>query len=155
MVLNCRKWRQNFKDGLLVETVDIAPTVLSYLGLPVPRRMQGHDLMPLIRGEEDTGRDAAFAAVGRKGISMGYAIRTASWLYFFDSKEKERLINIDNDNGRLISLISQQPEKRKELRGILARWIDRTPVVGSGENAPISEEIRQMLIKGGYLEDAK
>jgi arylsulfatase A-like enzyme len=36
----------------LVQTVDLLPTILSALGLPASERAHGHDLLPLIRGEQ-------------------------------------------------------------------------------------------------------
>ena len=36
---------------VLVGTKDIAPTLLSYAGLPVPERMQGRNLIPELQGE--------------------------------------------------------------------------------------------------------
>ena len=37
--------------------VDVAPTLLAAAGLPIPREMQGHDLMPLLRGERVDWRE--------------------------------------------------------------------------------------------------
>lgn len=44
----------------LTSNVDLLPTLLDLLGLPVPERMQGHSLAPLLRGEAFTPRDEIF-----------------------------------------------------------------------------------------------
>jgi arylsulfatase A-like enzyme len=44
--------------------IDITPTLLEALGLAVPGAMQGRSLLPLLRGERDTHREAIFAEVG-------------------------------------------------------------------------------------------
>jgi arylsulfatase len=44
--------------------IDITPTLLASLGLAVPPAMQGRSLLPVLRGETATHRDAIFAEVG-------------------------------------------------------------------------------------------
>ena len=50
-------WPERFRRGLhsdaLVESVDIAPTLLEAAGLPVPESMQGRSLMPILTGQAD------------------------------------------------------------------------------------------------------
>ena len=47
-------WPGRFRSGLrsdaLVELIDIAPTLLELTGLPVPERMQGRSLLPILTG---------------------------------------------------------------------------------------------------------
>lgn len=48
-------WPGHFQSGLisnaLVELTDIAPTLLDLAGLPIPRRMQGRSLLPILSGQ--------------------------------------------------------------------------------------------------------
>jgi arylsulfatase A-like enzyme len=50
-------WPERFTKGLqseaLVESVDVAPTLLEAAGLPVPESMQGASLMPILEGRAD------------------------------------------------------------------------------------------------------
>lgn len=50
-------WPGQFVSGLqseaLVETVDVAPTLLEAAGLAVPRFMQGRSLLPLMQGRSE------------------------------------------------------------------------------------------------------
>jgi arylsulfatase A-like enzyme len=59
----------------LVQTVDLLPTILSALGLPPSEQAHGHDLLPLIRGEQATVRD--YACMGMDVEE--FAIRTHFW----------------------------------------------------------------------------
>jgi arylsulfatase A-like enzyme len=59
----------------IVQTVDLLPTVLSAFGLPTPERAHGHDLLPLVRGEQTKVRD--YACLGMDVEE--FAIRTHSW----------------------------------------------------------------------------
>lgn len=50
-----------------VHHVDLLPTVLSYLGLPVPDEVQGRSLMPVVRGEGAWDSE-------RHTVSLGYPL---------------------------------------------------------------------------------
>lgn len=57
------RWPGELDDGRvcehLVSNIDLAPTLLSAVGEPVPANMQGRSLLPLLAGEEPP-RDAVF-----------------------------------------------------------------------------------------------
>ena len=60
------RWPGQFKAGHrvtgLTELLDLAPTFLAAAGLAIPDRMQGHSLLPQLRGERaDTDRDFVFS----------------------------------------------------------------------------------------------
>jgi arylsulfatase A-like enzyme len=48
--------REGLRSDALVETVDVAPTLLEAAGLPVPAAMQGRSLLPLMRGQAEPHR---------------------------------------------------------------------------------------------------
>lgn len=54
-------------QSALVSLVDLAPTLLDLVEIPVPAGMHGHSLMPLLRGEQTVIRERAFAAHGPYG----------------------------------------------------------------------------------------
>jgi arylsulfatase A-like enzyme len=41
---------QGRRDGAVVRLIDVLPTVLDYLGIPIPPHVQGTSLLPLLRG---------------------------------------------------------------------------------------------------------
>ncbi|EMI17031.1 mucin-desulfating sulfatase (N-acetylglucosamine-6-sulfatase) [Rhodopirellula maiorica SM1] len=49
------------RSNALVESVDIAPTLLDCAGVELPRGMQGHSLRGIIEGTEDAVRSSSFA----------------------------------------------------------------------------------------------
>lgn len=139
------------KPDALVETVDIAPTLLSYLGARVPRRMQGMDLMPLIRGASEKGKERVYAIVARKG-SPWFSVGTKDWRYAM-TLDGEEFLRPNPDNGETRSVAEQHPEARDQLRAAAMKWARETPsVVPEGEQQ-VSDEIREMLRKAGYLDD--
>jgi arylsulfatase A-like enzyme len=82
-------------DERFVECVDVVPTVLDFLGLPIPEhRVEGASLLPLLRGESpalwrdfvyselDYGFKAARVALGREPQQCrAYSLRTATHRY--------------------------------------------------------------------------
>jgi hypothetical protein len=62
----------------LTQAVDLMPTLLSAFGLPVPAVVQGHDLLPLCRGEGGPVRPYACCGLGSGG-AVAWAIRTPDW----------------------------------------------------------------------------
>ncbi len=61
-----------------VTLLDVAPTVLDALGLPVPGSFQGTSLMPLIRGAAAPGGRLLFAQTQRSGTRLR-AVRGERW----------------------------------------------------------------------------
>ncbi len=49
-----------FVSSALVELIDIAPTLLELAGLPIPLRMQGRSLLPILRGEQPPNQHRDF-----------------------------------------------------------------------------------------------
>jgi len=58
------RWPGKYKAGLrsdaLVEMIDLAPTLLEAAGMPVPERMQGRSLTPLLTGRTTEHRDSIY-----------------------------------------------------------------------------------------------
>jgi arylsulfatase A-like enzyme len=54
------RFRRNLRSRALVELTDIAPTLMELAGRPVPERMQGRSLLPLLRGKADPHRHREF-----------------------------------------------------------------------------------------------
>ncbi|MFH1923217.1 MAG: sulfatase-like hydrolase/transferase, partial [Planctomycetota bacterium] len=67
----------------LVLSIDLAPTILSLAGVPVPDTVQGRDLTPLVENGASTWRDAVLLEnlyLGRDGPIIE-AVRTRDWKY--------------------------------------------------------------------------
>ena len=70
-----------------VETCDMAPTVLDFLGADVPEQMHGQSLLPLIRGQIDGLREYAYSGF----FGKQWSIRSHEWslLVPLDGSPKE------------------------------------------------------------------
>jgi len=63
-------------DGL-VETCDMMPTILDFLGVPFPPRMHGKSILPLLTGEAESIRDWAYSGF----YLRAWSIRDKEWSF--------------------------------------------------------------------------
>lgn len=110
------RWPGRGVRGKTVDTlfsfVDMAPTLLGLVGLPIPKQMQGTDLSAVVRGETTEGPDAVFLQLfvpfpgdqvpeGWRGIitqSHTYArFENRPWVLFDDRADPHQLNNLAED----------------------------------------------------------
>ena len=81
----------------LTELLDLFPTTAKLCGLPVPNRLQGHDISPLLDDSTREVRDAAFSvAPMRKGLLL----REKRWAYIQyaeDASQGIELFDMEDD----------------------------------------------------------
>ena len=128
----------------IVEFIDIYPTVMEWAGLPLPSRLDGRSLMPLLREPTADWNGAAVTQILRPADDrlptqvMGCSIRTARWRYTewaegasgvelydhrSDSMEFRNLaVDPDADAEKIIKRL------RPELRARASGKIPTTPV---------------------------
>lgn len=71
----------------LVSLIDLPPTLLDAAGLPVPERMQGKSLMPLVRKQSAAWSEEVFIQISESQV--GRAIRTDRWKYAVHAPHKD------------------------------------------------------------------
>jgi N-acetylglucosamine-6-sulfatase len=119
-----------------VLTVDIAPTLLDVAGAPVPGNLHGQSLLPLLRGERKSLRDAFLIEYFSDKVfprmdRMGYqAVRTARWKYihYTDLPDVDELYDLETDPNEMKNRIRDpgaQPVL-KELQEELQRQLRAT-----------------------------
>ena len=92
----------------LVQTVDLLPTILAALGLPPSETAHGHDLLPILRGEQSKVRDYACLGMDLEE----FAIRTHLWHLIVP-------VEVDPDEPRGIELY-RKPEDRWDQNNVVA-----------------------------------
>lgn len=110
----------------IVQLIDIAPTILDFLKIPIPEEYSGQSLLPLLRGGKIKPEDLIITETYQKEGKMkrnndeGYIIisfRTSEWKFIYDEeKEKEYLFNIKKDPEEKIDLINQEMEIAGQFR---------------------------------------
>lgn len=134
-------------DERFVECVDVVPTVLEALGVPIPgHRIEGRSLLPLLRGERPAWRDFVYSELdyGFKGArltlgrtpqqSRAFSIRTATHRYVNWLDLPEQLFDLREDPtemqdlGREAGTARTRSQMRDRLLDFLARRKHRTSV---------------------------
>ena len=111
-----------------MQTVDLLPTVLAALGLPPSDRVHGHDLLPLIRGEQTKVRE--YACMGMDVEE--FAIRTHLWHLIVpietdpdDPPRPPELYRKPEDRWDQNNVIAIFPEVAEHLELTLRRFVER------------------------------
>jgi arylsulfatase A-like enzyme len=121
----------------LFSAYDFLPTVLDYLGLPVPkgRNLPGRSFVPVLTGAPFEAPDAVFAEYGR-----ARCIRTADFklVHRCDGGPHE-LYDLRNDPRERENLADDPAyrERLVALRGRLFQWFDRYAEMGTD---PVGQE---------------
>lgn len=114
--------------------VDIAPTILSYAGVPVPSQMQGEDLRPLVNGADmDWREDFLFEHLfqhGRIPKSDGVVADRYKYLRFVDEEPVyEMLFDLEKDPHETDN-VAANPEYASVLRHMRERYEDLVAEAG-------------------------
>jgi arylsulfatase A-like enzyme len=149
----------------LVSLIDLPPTLLDAAALPVPKEMQGHSILPLIRGERVGWPEEVLIQISESQV--GRAIRTRRWKYGVVAPHKDGwddsasdcyveayLYDLEADAYELANLIGFESHQqaaavlRERLiqrmveAGEKAPAIESAPLRPSGERSIVPEEIR-------------
>ena len=106
----------------LAEQIDIPPTILELADIPAPSWMEGHSLVPLMRGKRLPSHPVfsmTFGGNPSRGerISKGtIAVWEGDYKLIYYLKEKKSLLfNLKEDPDELNNLINKEPEAAKRL----------------------------------------
>jgi arylsulfatase A-like enzyme len=125
-----------------VRSIDIAPTILSVLGLPAPREFSGTAI-------DIAGRAAGhppWAVASIDGFSKDLAVRTRQWKWY-----QGRLYDLLDDPGETTDVAARHPAVVESLQGTLAALLkSREPAVR--RPVEIDRDLRERLKALGYVE---
>ncbi|MCY3778776.1 MAG: sulfatase [Chloroflexi bacterium] len=135
----------------MISQIDIFPTVCDLLDIEPPDWLQGHSMLPLLRGEADAIRDEVFAEVNyHAAYEPKRAVRSERYKYIrrYDQREAPVLSNIDDgfSKSELVSAgfgdIAPAPE---QLYDTLLDPIERDNLTDDPEYADILADMRERL----------
>lgn len=99
---------------------DMYPTTCEIAGLPIPESVEAKSLLPILRGEKDSIRSAAFGYFH----SSQRMIRTARWKYIrYPEAKVEQLFDLANDPNEQRNLASD-PDYRPVVNDLASRMED-------------------------------
>lgn len=134
----------------LVGLVDVAPTVLDYVGLPVPSSYQGRSLRPLIEGTAAANPDIVFFEAPE-----AVAVRTSRWKVIVDrTTDSASLYDLVADPGeqRAVPAGSWPADAQALERRLRAHVAAHEALLAAGAATPLPAEQQRRLEALGYVE---
>jgi len=155
----------------LAALVDLMPTILSLLSLPIPEKVQGRDLGPLLRGAGPVN-DAVYVDGGGAAYpsSVIADLDGRRWSYFAPVESRfvdgrrvfragtGQLFALDEDPAQQRDLAAQAPDVARRLEGQLLAWFDANETLARRLGPavrldPLSAGDRGRLEKLGYVRE--
>jgi arylsulfatase A-like enzyme len=138
----------------LVSLIDLPPTLLDAAGIPIPEKMQGRSILPLLRRETRDWPEEVYIQISE--AQVGRAVRTSRWKYSVSSPDpiqdsagsdkyvEEFLYDLEGDPHEQANLISF--ESHREVAAVLRERLLRR-MAEAGEAT--TEIIAAPVIKSG------
>jgi len=152
------RWKDHLEEGVkrdfVFNTVDIMPSLLTMMGLPVPDEVEGTDRLACIEGKEDTEEGALMMCTGPTAVfgdgNEWRAYRTKRYTYaVFKSDGQEFLFDDENDPYQMKNLMGD-PRYVSVAESLKSRMYDKMDEIGDHfENNSYYEKhwIEDRLIK--------
>lgn len=112
-------------NDALIYLYDLFPTLCTAANLPVPKEIDGKDLMPVIKGEKTGVRNSLFTAY-RNTVR---AVRTDEWkLIRYPQINFTQLYNLKKDPLEINNLaaLPEQKPRVDEMMELLKKWVVET-----------------------------
>lgn len=141
-------WPEKLKHRVVDEwaqQIDVMPTILDILGLPIPEGVQGCSLLPFMQGNPANNLRPVFCET----ILGGYqstkemekvrlrCVRTKEWKLIYTnaspdglSSDRYELYDLKNDQKEEKNVMERYPNVAGELKQNLFRWIETTTSKG-------------------------
>jgi arylsulfatase A-like enzyme len=138
----------------MVEGVDLAPTLLERAGVPLPARLDGRSLLPLLR-DPDAGRPAR-DVLTTSSFGIG-SLRAGPWKLAIhagncppapgrDLPDCVELYDLGADPAEAHDLSETEPQRRAEMEARLRAWMGH-----QGDGPPrVDPALEKALRDGGY-----
>jgi arylsulfatase A-like enzyme len=130
-------WPKALKPGAseqVATVLDLLPTLAAAAGVPVSgtKPLDGMNLWPLLEAGKTEPRQELFFAVQAETGPKQHALRSGDWKYIrIDASDKgpeqEFLFNVVEDPTEKNDRSKEQPEKVKDLKQRMAKWIALHP----------------------------
>ena len=155
------RWGAGTTPGGRAQQIDIVPTILAYLGIPLPEDVDGINLFaePTL-GEGPRDAVPAVAQLNMDSRHIRSIIFDGMKLIDYVSDENSRgrapgveLFDMREDPKEQRDLAAARPEVVARLRGLLEVHLSQSPEPFTPERAFISAELERQLRALGYIQD--
>ena len=136
--------------------IDLAPTILAFVGVEPLNGVQGLDLRPALDDPPLELVLPAYSETFYPRYSFGYsplrALRTGGWKYVHAPGPE--LYRLEDDPGEQRNLAADEPERTERMRAALRRWIEQAPgrdAAAAAAPQEIDAEQLERLQSLGYI----
>jgi choline-sulfatase len=142
--------------GKPVALVDVAPTVLDFLGIPVPSQFQGQSRLGLFRSQPSAGDVAVYSeslyAHEHYRCSPLHSLREGRYKYI--EAPKQELFDLDHDPRELTNLYQREQSialsMHRQLSSLMAGYPKATAVATKALSPKAAEQLRALgYVSGG------
>lgn len=141
-----------------VRLIDLYPTLLELLDIPLPRRVQGRSLVPLFRGQDLPEVEALAENVSLKEVE-GKSLRLGRYKLIHTRRETPggqvesvELFDLESDPQELVNLADERPELAQRLRVRLQALVGEDWISDGAKPPPVTDpELREKLRALGYV----
>lgn len=159
-----------------VQLIDLMPTVLDLLGVPVPQMVEGQSLAPFVKGQPFQRRGpvmtSRFADPEAQKIGVvpenrieTIALLDASWKLIYRDKAKDvglskvELYDRRSDRGETKNIAAQHPQDVDRMMTEVGKWIEAQKVIRAsllqGTKATMDPKTLERLRSLGYIGGSK
>ncbi|MBN2199407.1 MAG: sulfatase-like hydrolase/transferase [Candidatus Aminicenantes bacterium] len=157
--------RERKRITSLTNHVDILPTILDLLSLPLPEKARGKSLIPLIRGNGAGFDDRTIFA--EHAHRLAKSLRTPRFKYIKEMKSRDLVYSFIGmpfcmKGRRFLFDVSRDPGERRNLAAgasgladrldlVLERWLNETDCFVPAAESKIEKKMIEALRTLGYL----
>ena len=146
--------RQGVAVDALVSLVDIYPTLMAMAGAATPAGLDGHSLMPELRGQKRGRPDWVLSQYHDTSCNTGsFMLRRGDWKYIAYPGYEPMLFDLKSDPDEVRNLASSQAEMVKQMDSLLRSIVDYEAVdakVKAYDRTSFKEWRATMKAKGTY-----
>jgi arylsulfatase A-like enzyme len=110
----------------LVSQVDVLPTILDFLRIPIPDACQGRSIKPVIEGESEAVNEFVFAEYTGGAVPDCHTVRSARYKYYQAAGDEQFAYDLAKDPGEQHRIpIADFPEEVRMLRRRLEQLMSK------------------------------
>ena len=119
------------RDAFVSHEIDLASTIARVAGLTPPEGFRGVDLLPVARGEADTGREDVYSQYFGCQFGLYYSriVRDRRWKYVWNLTAGDMLYDLESDPAELVNRVTD-PAAAGELARLRRRMIEWCESIG-------------------------
>jgi arylsulfatase A-like enzyme len=143
--------KNSFPEGSVideqVQSVDIMPTILDILNIPIPESVEGSSLLNLINNIKTGWEEVAYSE-----RRQYYSVRSPSWKLIQSENDESELYNLEKDQAELTNLFNTKHIVSAELSKMLEEWKEKEKHIdGAKKQKVLTDEEIKKLRSLGYI----